>query len=264
VVEYRERTVAVRNGMFNVQLVEGGTGSDLLYLHGADGFNGWSPVLDRLAQTHHVYAPAQPGVAESTGLAHLDDLWDLVLFYEEFMQELGIGHAHVVGHSYGGMVAAEFAAHRPERVDRLVLVAPLGLWLDDTPVADFFILTRDEQARLFWYDSNTEVAKAQLSQPDDPEERMEDTLSRIQTLSAVGKFVWPIPDKGLRKRAHRIIMPTLLLWGDSDGVVPPAYSAAFQELLPNVTATTIAKCGHIPQSERPEEFNQAVLGFLGA
>ena len=263
-VDYRERMVPLRGGKFNVQLVEGGSGPHLLYLHGAGGFTGWTPFLDRLAQDYHVCAPAHPGVAESDGLEHLDDLWDLVIYYEELMQALGMDQAGVVGHSYGGMVAAELAAHRPERITHLALVGSLGLWLDETPVADFFVLTAEERAELLWYDSTTEVAQAYLALPSDPEERMEATLSRTQTLSAVGKFAWPIPERGLTKRAHRITMPTLLLWGDSDGVVPPAYGEAFQRLLPQATLKTIARCGHIPQLEQPEEFISAIQGFLRA
>ncbi len=260
--QYQERSVALRGGKFNVQLVEGGSGDNLLYLHGAGGFTGWDDCLDRLAANFHVIAPAHPGVAGSDGLEHLDDLWDLTLFYEELLDELGLESTNVVGHSYGGMVAAELAAQCPRRVRRLVLVGSLGLWLDSTPVADFFILTRSERARLLWYDGESEVAQSFMAPPEDPVERMEADLTRTQTLSAVGKFVWPIPDRGLTKRAHRITMPTLLLWGDSDGVVPPQYGTAFRDLLPNANLQVIECCGHIPQVERPEEFTAAVTGFL--
>ena len=193
---YTERTVALRGGKFNVQLVEGGSGDNLLYLHGAGGFTGWDDCLDRLAAEFHVIAPAHPGVARSDGLEHLDDLWDLVIFYEELLDELGLERAYLVGHSYGGLLAAELAAHCPERVARLILVGSLGLWLEDTPVADFFILTRSERTELLWHDGETETAQAYMASPTDPSERMEADLDRTQTLAAVGKFVWPIPDKG--------------------------------------------------------------------
>jgi pimeloyl-ACP methyl ester carboxylesterase len=91
---------------------------------------------------------------------------------------------------------------------------------------------------------------------------MESNLSNTKTLAAVGKFIWPIPDRGLTKRAHRITMPTLLLWGESDGMVPPVYGTAFQQLLPNAELTVIEKCGHLPQVERTEEFLAAVNSFL--
>ena len=260
--QHVERMLPVQRGKFDVQLVEGGSGPDLVYLHGAGGFTGWAPFLERLSQSCHVVAPAHPGVAGSSGLEHLDNLWDLVLFYEELLHELGLEQAIVIGHSYGGMLAAELAAHRPERVSRLVLVAPLGLWLPDTPVADFFVLTPSERDPLLWYNPASETAQAYGRRPEDPVERMEADLDRTRTLSAVGKFIWPIPDRGLPKRAHRITMPTLLLWGDSDGIVPPAYGPAFRELLPNAILQVIERCGHIPQMERPGAFHEAVEAFL--
>ncbi len=261
-VDHTERMVTLRDGKFQVQLLEGGSGESLLYLHGIGGFPGWPPFLDRLAEHYHVYVPAQPGVAGSIALEHLDDLWDLVLFYDELMQELGLDKSYLLGHCYGGMVAAELAAHRPERVTGLALVCPLGLWLDETPVADLFALTPSEQGRLLWYDPESESARAYLVEPDDPTAKMEAQLDRTQTLAAVGKFIWPIPDRGLANRAHRITMPTLLLWGDSDGVVPSAYGQAFERLLPNTTLQIIDRCGHLPQLERPDQFIDAVRRFL--
>lgn len=261
-VAHSERMVSVRGGMFNIQVAEGGSGSPLLYLHGAGGYVGWPSYLNRLAKDYRVYAPAHPGVAGSTGLNHLDDLWDLVQFFEELLDALGIDQCHLIGHSYGGFCAAELAAHRPERISRLVLVNSLGLWLPHRPVADFFILTSDERREMMWHDPESELAHAAVAQPTDPEERLEHRLNRVQTLQSVAKFTWPIPERGLHKRAHRITMPTLVVWGDSDQVIPPEYGAAFRDLLPNATLAVIPRCGHIPQLERPDAFFASVLGFL--
>ena len=260
--QHVERMLPLRNGRFNVQLVEGGAGPNLVFLHGAGGFTGWTSFLDQLAENYHVYAPAHPGMSKSDGLENLDDLWDLTLYYEELLQELGLEQTYVIGHSYGGMVAAELTAQCPTRVSRLILVASLGLWLDDTPIADFFVLTPSESAGLIWHDPQSEIAKAYRTVPEDPHEKMEANLDRTRTLAAAGKFIWPIPDKGLAKRAHRITMPTLLIWGDSDGIVPPAYGNAFQELLPNAKLKVIKNCGHLPQIERAEEFLSLVSSFL--
>ena len=93
---------------------------------------------------------------------------------------------------------------------------------------------------------------------------MEANLDRTRTLAAAGKFIWPIPDKGLAKRAHRITMPTLLIWGDSDGIVPPAYGNAFQELLPDASLKIMKNCGHLPQLECSDEFLSLVSSFLPA
>jgi pimeloyl-ACP methyl ester carboxylesterase len=185
-----------------------------------------------------------------------------VLFYEELLQALGVEHTYLVGHSYGGMLAAELAAHRPERVSRLVLLGSLGLWLDEAPVADFFVLTPSERGPILWHDPNSPAAQAYLARPEDPTARMEVDLDRTKTLSAIGKFIWPIPDRGLTKRVHRITMPTLLLWGDSDGIVPPVYGKAFQRLLPHATLKVLERCGHLPQLEHPEEFISVLRNFL--
>ena len=261
-VEITERKLSVRDGKFEIQLVEGGSGPDLLYLHGEQGFSGWAPFLDALADSFHVYAPAHPGVAGSTGLEELDDLWDLVLFYEELMTGLGIEGAAVIGHSYGGMLAAELAAYRKGLVSRMTLVAPLGLWMDEAATLDFFTLTPSEEAKAFWFDPESETATTAFAMPDSPEEKKEAMIERAKTLSSIGKFIWPIPDRGLPKRAHRIEAPTLLVWGDSDKIVPPPYGNAFQDLIVGSELKVIEDCGHLPQYERLETFVSAVSAFM--
>ena len=115
---------------------------------------------------------------------------------------------------------------------------------------------------MLWFDPECDAAKVAFAQPSDPEEKMESDLARTETLAAVDKFIWPIPDKGLTKRIHRITMPTLLLWGASDGMVSMKYGQAFKELLPNSSLKVIEKAGHLPQDERPAEVVDAMLPFL--
>ena len=261
-VDHAERMVPVRGGGLSVAVLEGGSGDPLLYLHGPDGLPGWAPYLDQLAQQSGVYAPYHPGVGRSEGLERLDELWDLVLFYEELLDELGLQRISVIGHSYGGMVAAELAAHCRHRIRRLVLISSLGLWLDDTPVADFFVLSQEERGRAEWYDPESEVARAALAQPEDPQERAEYAVDRIQTLAAIGKFSWPIPDRGLTKRIHRITAPTLLLWGAADGIVPPVYGEEFRRLIPGSRLEVLEGCGHFPHRECPERSLSTVAQFL--
>ena len=261
-VDHRERTVPLRDGRLQISVLEGGAGGALVYLHGAGGLPGWEPYLDRLAGESTVYAPYHPGVGPSLGIEHLDDMWDLVLVYEELLDGLGLQGVSLVGHSYGGMVAAELAAHCPQRVSRLVLVGALGLWLDDTPIPDFFVLSPEDRAKAVWYDPESETARADLAQPEDAQERMEANLDRTRTLASIGKFAWPIPERGLQKRIHRITAPTLLLWGSHDGIVPPVYGEEFQRLIPGSRLLILDRCGHRPHQERPEEFFPALSGFL--
>ena len=261
-VDHHERTVAVRDGAFQIKVLEGGDGEPLVYIHGEGGLRGWEPHLDRLAQEFRVFAPYHPGVGASAGLEHLDELWDLVLFYEELLDALGIRTTLLMGHSYGGMVAAELAAHCPQRIQRLALVASMGLWLDDSPVADYFAMSAEARAKAVWHDPSSQVAQAALSQSEDPTERIEASLDVTKTLAAVGKFSWPIPERGLKKRIHRITAPTLLVWGADDGIVPNAYAAEFHRLIPSSRLLVLEGCGHIPQEERPDGFFSSLIPFL--
>ena len=254
--------VSVRDGRLQVKVLEGGKGDPLVYIHGAEGLPGWVPYLDQMAREFSVYAPYHPGVGSSMGLEHLDDLWDLVLFYEELLDALGLQRTFLVGHSYGGMIAAELAAQCPHRIARLALIGSLGLWLDHTPVTDFFVLFPEERASATWYDPTCEVARAAMALPEDPQEKIEADLDRTKTLAAVGKFAWPIPERGLKKRIHRISAPTILLWGAADGIVPPVYGEEFHRLIPGSRLLVLDRCGHVPHEERPQEFFTALLQFL--
>lgn len=257
-----EKTVSVRNGMFETKLRTDGHGDPLLFLHGAGGLRGWDAFLVDLAKQFTVYAPAHPGFETSTGIDHIDDVLDLVVYYNDFLEALGAESVHLVGHSMGGMIAAELAALSPHRVRKLVLANAVGLWLDEHPVADFFAMTPEQLAVALWHDPNAAVAKAMMAVPQDEQAQLEAFLLRSQHLATAGKFLWPIPDRGLKKRLHRIKAPTLVLWGQSDGLVPPIYAQEFQQRIAGAKVSTMARCGHMPMYEDPEGFVKTVATFL--
>ncbi len=189
-----------------------GSGSPVVFLHGAGGLV-WDAFLDQLAERHTVYAPEHPGtsVGDPDAISHLDSLWDLVLYYYEIFDALGLQSVPIIGHSFGAMVAAELAASNPERVSKLVLISPIGLWRDDAPVVNWMIITPgSDLPKYLLRDPDGPIAKQMFGAPD-PEEM----IRMIWSMGCTGKFVWPIPDKGLKKRIHRIKAPTLLLWGEA-------------------------------------------------
>lgn len=257
-----ERTVTVRDGLFQIRLRTDGRGEPLLFLHGAGGLRGWDPFLAELARHYTVYAPSHPGFESSSGIEHVDDVVDLVVYYNDLLDALGIDAVHVVGHSMGGMIAAELAALSPHRVRRLVLANAVGLWLDNHPVADFFAMTPDQLGIALWHDPESEVAKAMMAVPEDEQAQLQAYLVRMQHLATAGKFLWPIPDKGLKKRIHRVKAPTLILWGQSDGLVPVAYAQAFQSSILGSQVSVMPRCGHMPMYENPAGFVEEVTGFL--
>jgi len=261
----QERTITIRDGMFSAQVREYGAASaePLLFLHGSGG-----PMPDRyldlLAERFHVLAPEHPGYGDSTGLEHLDDIVDFALYYYDLMDVAGIESAHVVGHSLGGMLAAEIAALDPHRVRKLVLANPIGLWRDDAPTLDFFSADPQTLMEAIWFDPVGEVASARRPpNMDDMEKLMEYMYASMQSLSAAAKFQWPLPDKGLSKRIHRIKAPTLILWGEKDGLVPPVYAEEFRTRIRDSRVVILKQAAHMTMLEQPDEFASVILEFLG-
>jgi pimeloyl-ACP methyl ester carboxylesterase len=258
-----QRTIEIRDGAVAFKVLAAGRGTPLVYFHSYYERSAWSPFLDLLARSFSVYAPFHPGVAGSTGIETLDDLLDLTLAYDELLAALGVERAHLVGHSFGGMAAAEIAAVFPARVRSLTLVSPLGLWRDDAPSADILILPADELAGVLWRDPASKVALEWAvgagGDPDDIAAQVES----LQRRSSMAKFVWPIPDKGLRRRLHRIVAPTLLVWGDEDRANPVVYAEEWQRRVKGA-ALRLLPGGHMVLHEAPEAAARAVAELAGS
>ena len=254
----QEEIVELRDGLLKIRVLTAGDGDPVVYLHGAGGLF-WDPFLDGLAATHRVVAPEHPGSGVSQGVEHVHDLWDLVLHYNELLDQLDLERVVLLGHSFGGMVAAEIAATNPERVSRLVLVAPIGLWLDDHPVPDISGIPPEALPGLVLADPDGPLAE--LLPAPDPDD-LEALLQASNTLASVLQFIWPLPDKGLHKRLYRLRAPTLLIWGAEDRLVDPSYGRAFADAIPQARLEIVAGAGHLPQLERQEEVAALVATFL--
>ena len=262
-VAVQERTLSVWDRQIQARVKIGGEGPPLVFFHGAFGLE-WDPFLDNLSQTHTVYAPEHPGTSpgDPDAIKTLDDLWDLVLYYYELFDQLELEAPAVVGHSFGGMVAAEVAATNPRRVSRLVLVSPIGLWLDEAPVTNWMSMAPEPMARAVFYDPEGAVAKQALALPEDPEARVNAQIRATWTLGCTGKFLWPIPDKGLKKRLHRIQAPTLVVWGQHDGIVSSAYAQQFTNRISGARSEIVDKASHVPHLEQLETVSRVVQNFL--
>ena len=235
----------------------------LVYLHAAGGVTEDDPLLAALAERHEVYAPVHPGFDDLAEIDDVRDVHDLALYYDSLLDALGLEQATVVGHSFGGMVAAELAAHVPNRVGRLVLISPFGLWRDDLPVADLFLAFPNQVHELLWADPSAH--REALSPPSGdtlPAEQLAALLGLLQGLTAAGKYLWPIPDKGLRRRLHRISAPTLVIWGAEDRLVPPEYAGDFAAAIPAARAEILAGAGHMVPVERQDAVVDLIEEFL--
>lgn len=241
-----------------------GDGPALLYLHGAFGPEWSDALVDALGASFSVYQPSLPGYGESEGLEQISTFSDLSMWVEELLDALGLGRVVVVGHDFGGAVAAEFAAAYRARVERLVLLAPLGLWLDEAPVADMFGLTPGALTRALFADEQSAPAMAFNSRPADRAQATREILRRRQALIAAAKLLWPLPDKGLRKRLYRVQAPTLIAWGEADRLAPPVYAEAFAARIQGATVRSVARAGHMLPQEAPEAVAGMVREFAGA
>ncbi len=242
----------------------GGSGTPLLFLHGFEGPAATAGFREALAERYSVVAPTHPGYDGSGDLEEIEGVLDLVLQYRQFIEREFEGPVDVLGHSLGGMFAAEIAAICPQVVRRLVLAAPFGLWLDEQPIPDLFVMSPGNLQRALWSDPEGPVAQAALSALGNGRSGPEAIVARAMNLSAAGKFLWPIPDRGLSNRLPFVKAPALVVMGADDGLVPAAYGDAFANLIPQCTVEVIAGAGHLPMLEQPEAFTAAVSAFLAS
>ncbi|MBA4181492.1 MAG: hypothetical protein C0506_12955 [Anaerolinea sp.] len=257
-------TVSIRNGLFETPVYRKGSGAPLLWLHAAGGLNkGWTPELEALSQQYDVIAPVHPGWDDTAGLEHIDDIHDMVVYYQDFLDALGLASVFVAGHSIGAMFAAELAAARPDMVKKLVLTCPVGLWMDETPVTDMFTKLPNELPGVIFGDLSNPIIPQLFTRPTDPDELADAMYLQLANFSATGKFIWPIPDKGLKKRLHRVKSPTLILWGEQDNLTPFAYAALFQSKIKNSRVVSFKGPGHMLPLENTPAWAKEVADFLG-
>lgn len=256
------------DGRFNVRRLREGSGEPLLFLHGFEGHPGDAPFLQRLAQRHTVIAPELPGYAGSMdGAEQLQEITDYALYYRRFIEEQAGRPVDLIGHDLGGMLAAEVAIISPHLVRRLVLVDAFGLWLEEHEIADVFVKTPQALAELLWADPNGAAAGQPLPNVDQAAGEANpatQALNAHQNRAIAAKFLWAVPDRGLAKRLPYLQAPTLLVWGERDRLIPPAYAEAFQSRIRDARTAIIPGAGHLPMLEQPEAFDAAVEAFLSA
>jgi pimeloyl-ACP methyl ester carboxylesterase len=250
-------TIAVQG--IDLQIVRQGTGQPLLLLHGGDGPQGTLPLCTRLAEHFEVIVPTHPGFAGTAIPEHFDTLADLSYLYLDLLDVLDLRDIILMGMSMGGWVAAEIAVRNTSRLSRLVLLDAVGIKpgdRDTRDIADIFGLSTPEVAKLLFHDP---------SQAPTPATMTEEQVTRLAgDRIAHAMYTWDpyMHNPKLRYRLHRIDVPTLLLWGASDGVVPVAYAEAYRQMIPSATLVVIPEAGHLSHIEQPDAVLQHVLAFV--
>jgi len=251
----KARTIETKKGA-RCRVLEGGSGMPLVFFHGAGGLLADNPFLDQLAARYHVFAPELPGYGESTGDFTLHG-WDVV-------SALGLTKPHLVGHSMGGMIAAEMAAIAPGDLDKLVLVAAAGLWMDEHPIPDIFALLPGQLIELLFQDPvKGQALLTGGADFSDMEVFKEFYLGQQRRLAMAGKILFPIPNRRVSKRLYRVAAKTLVLWGGADKLIVPAYAERWRRLIPGATVEIVPEASHMLPYEQHAAFVGAVSRFLG-
>ena len=232
-----------------------GTGDPLVFFHGAgtiDGFDFAEPWTDRF----RVIVPYHPGFGESGDDPTFTDLHDYVMHYLELFDLLNLERFNLVGLSLGGYLAAKFASEHGHRVKKLGLIAPAGLIDPRHPMLDIMMVPGEQVPGLLV--SDFDVLKKRL--PEKPD--LDFMADRYREATTVTRLLWEHPgDPKFMRHLHRVTMPTLIVWGDEDKIIPVQQAEGWRKLIPNAEVKVFKGAGHLVHLEKPEAV-EALAKFL--
>ncbi|MBI3328697.1 MAG: alpha/beta hydrolase [Nitrospinae bacterium] len=236
-----------------------GAGPPLLLLHGGDGPQDHLPFFASLAERFEIIAPVHPGFAGSTIPDYFDGMEDLVYLYLDLMDTLDLREVVLMGFSMGGWAAVEIAVRNTSRLSKLILVDAVGIKPGDREtrdITDIFGLPGPEVIKLMFHDPSRAPNLSAMSE--------EQLTVMAGDRIAHALYTWDpyMHNPKLRYRLHRIDVPTLLMWGESDRMVSVAYAEVYRTLIPGARLVVISQAGHLPQLEQPDLFVEHVLSFV--
>lgn len=242
----------------SVELLRLGHGRPLLFLHGMDGLEGSLDVIRRLSNQFEVFAPSHPGFGASELPAHVDTIDDVAYLYLDLVEKLNLADAIVVGMSFGGWIAAEMLIKNHTSASQLVLGAPLGLRTSDRrrqDMKDIFMMPAAAADQLLQVTPCPHVNFAEIG-----EDRLRRTLRNREAVSLFGWSPY-LNDPKLQRRLHRIRIPTLVVWGADDGLIPTKYGIEYAQAIANAQLETIDACGHRICIDQPEQLVRLIDQF---
>ena len=258
-VAFKEEMVDV--GGTKVHTMKGGSGEPLLLLHGAGGNNGWLKSIDALAEKYTVYYPSHPGYGKSERPEWLETIPDMAAFYTWYLETLGLEGIRAVGFSMGGWIASEIAATCGHSFSKLMLVGAVGIKPNVAEIADLFIISPAQVLELMFHDPNQAPECQDIYQKElTPEEAMTAETNREMAV----RLCWKpyMHDPRLANLLARVNIPTRMVWGKNDQIVPLECGELYNEAIKGSDLVVIENCGHSPQVEKPDEFIKIALDFL--
>jgi pimeloyl-ACP methyl ester carboxylesterase len=244
-----------RVGPVELTVEESGDGRTCLVLHGGAGPQSVTAFAQLLAEKgrNRVLVPTHPGFGGTSRPKGLDSVAGLAALYRGLLDDLGLEDVTVIGNSVGGWIAAELALLGSPRVSRMVLLDAVGVAVQGHPVADVSGLSLPEIQALSFHDP----APFQVDPASIPDAQKAIMAANAATL-AVYAGSPAMADPTLLGRLGGVTLSSLVLWGESDQIVAPAYGQAYASAIPGARFEVLPATGHLPQMETPELVIQAI------
>ncbi len=243
---------------YPLALARAGAGPTLLYLHDENGRGPSASFIAALERKFDVMAPEHPGYGQSPMPDWLDEVSDLATFYLHMLRGLGAEPVHLVGASIGGWIALDMALREPGRFKSLSLIASAGVHVPGVRKGDIFLWSAEAQLRNSVADRKiADGLIAGLAVPGAMALRIKDRV-------ATARLAWQprLHDPRLRKWLGTLAVPTTIVWGAEDRVLPVEYARHLAGLIPGAAATILEDCGHLPHVERPEATIAAIEALV--
>ena len=257
---YTEEIISVAGA--DLQVLKAGSGPPLIIFHDEMGQHAWLRYQQALSEHFEVLVPSHPGYGKSSRLDWIMTMRDMAGWYLQALNELGVRDANVVGFSLGGWLAATIASLCPHYFRNMVLVGAAGIKPPEGEIFDMFMETASEYIKLTVADPLAVSEFPTVCPPTpSPEQAEAWEVAREQSV----RLSWRpyMHDPGLPHLLRRASgIPTLMVWGEKDRIVPTSAGQAYKEAIPGSALRIIEGSGHRPEIEATDEFLSTVLGFL--
>jgi pimeloyl-ACP methyl ester carboxylesterase len=238
--------IAALGSELDITVTESGAGRPVLILHGGGGPFTVAGIAGHLAETMHTITPTHPGWNGTDRPEWFSGIDDLALAYLNYLEDNDLQNVLVIGSSMGGWIGSEMAVRDAAgRITGLILIDGVGISVDAHPIRDFFALDARGVARYAWHDADRYYVDP-ATVPADQAARTKGNMATMRVIAGPD-----MNDPKLMRRLARVRIPVLAIWGDSDGIVTPAYGAAFAGAFQNGRLEIVKDAGHLPQIEQP-------------
>ncbi len=246
----------------DLHIVKGGDGDPLLILHDEMGQTARLHYMEDLARDFTLHMPAHPGFGRTQRVEWIVNMRDLASWYLRALEELGLERVNVLGFSLGGWLVAEMACQSPQIFRKMALVAPVGIRPPTGEILDMFLIVAREYLEAGILDPSTTQEFPSFCPEEPSPEQVESWEVAREEACRLGwrPFMYHPALPHLLGRLKDL--PTLLVWGEQDAVIPTSAGEAYQQAIQGARLEILPNCGHHPELERTVEFVGLVRNFF--